>query len=83
MCGKCEEVYYCKTEHQKIDWRRHSQECQSYSERRRKHLDNKREKKAEIFMKLSRGELITSIKIATKLIDEEKTFLLKYPKLDL
>lgn len=45
MCGKCEAIYYCKAEHQKLDWRRHSQTCTSLEEKRKKHLENKRKRK--------------------------------------
>ena len=29
MCGKCELIFYCKQEHQKLDWANHSKICKS------------------------------------------------------
>jgi hypothetical protein len=33
QCGGCKEVYYCGTECQKQDWKRHKHECQKQNER--------------------------------------------------
>jgi hypothetical protein len=45
MCGKCEETFYCKPEHQKMDWRRHSSHCKSIADKRKEHLEYKRTRK--------------------------------------
>lgn len=83
MCSKCEDVYYCKYDHQRADWNRHSKNCRSVEERRVEHFENKRMRKAEIFDYLSKADVTKAVLVASKLVEAEKSFLPKLPPGDL
>lgn len=75
MCGKCEEVYYCKYDHQRADWNKHSKNCHSIDEKRLKHFENKRLRKSEIFEHLSKPDIIKAVGVVSMLVESERAFL--------
>jgi hypothetical protein len=68
MCGKCEEAFYCKYDHQRADWNRHSKTCKSIEEKRTDHFENKRMRKAEIFEYVAKPDILKAIGVTSKLI---------------
>ena len=37
LCGRCQDVAYCKAEHQKSDWPAHKTKCISIEEKTKNH----------------------------------------------
>ena len=77
MCSKCEEAYYCRFDHQRADWGRHSKNCKSIDEKKVEHFENKRMRKAEIFDQMSKPEISKAVVIVSKLVESEKAFIQK------
>jgi hypothetical protein len=75
MCGKCNEVFYCKYDHQRADWSRHSKACHSIEDKRVEHFENKRMRKSEIFEQLSKPDIIKAVNIVSELVKTETNFI--------
>ena len=77
ICGQCEDAYYCKGEHQRLDWRKHALTCRSVAQRRQEHKDLVTNSKSSIFDLISRDKKLSAMNEIKQSIAEQTNFIQK------